>query len=37
MAKVIVVYESLFGNTRMVAESIIEGMGGGFRNRSYSQ
>ena len=26
MAKVIVVYESLFGNTRMVAESIIEGM-----------
>ena len=26
MAKVIVVYDSLFGNTRMVAESIIEGM-----------
>ncbi len=26
LAKVIVVYESLFGNTRMVAESIIEGM-----------
>ena len=27
LAKVIVVYESVFGNTRMVAESIIEGMG----------
>lgn len=27
MAKVIIVYESLFGNTKMVAESIIEGMG----------
>ena len=26
MAKVIVVYESVFGNTRVVAESIIEGM-----------
>lgn len=26
MAKVIVVYDSLFGNTKMVAESIIEGM-----------
>ena len=28
MAKVIVVYDSLFGNTKMVAESIIEGMKG---------
>ena len=27
LAKVIVVYESVFGNTKMVAESIIEGMG----------
>lgn len=26
LAKVIVVYESVFGNTKMVAESIIEGM-----------
>jgi len=27
LAKVIIVYESLFGNTKMVAESIVEGMG----------
>jgi len=26
LAKVIVVYDSLFSNTKMVAESIIEGM-----------
>ena len=26
MAKVIVVYESKFGNTKLVAETIVEGM-----------